>query len=324
MSAVRRRVTTTDVARASGVSRATVSYVLNDVPDRVISPATRQLVLDTAKRLGHVPHGPARFLRTGRSDVVLALVRDYAIGHVADRLIAELDRALAERGLMLVVHRYDEDLRSLPQMWGLLSPDLIVSMGGLDIPEPAEGSPVRLLRVQGTFPHGAIGGVQVDYLAERGHTRIGYAAAASPRLELIAAERLRGALDRAAELGLPPLDIAAIEIEDADAVLAAVDRWTSGRDAVTAICAHNDEIATLLIAALNARGLVPGRDLAIIGVDNIPLARIGITTVEINIEAYTEVVVDRVMRALDGADIDELCGPITGPDLMRLIVRDSA
>ena len=158
-----KRVTTADVARASGFSRATVSYVLNDVPGRGISETTRDLVLETARRLGHVPHGPARSLRLGRSDIVLALVHDYAIGYVADHIIAALDRALRDRGLLLMVHRFDEKARSLSELWGLVAPDLIVSMGGMAVPElPSEASPVKLIGVQGVFPHHRAGEMQIE------------------------------------------------------------------------------------------------------------------------------------------------------------------
>ena len=61
----RKRATSADVAREAGVSRATVSYVLNNVPKRKISDETRTLVLETAARLGHVPYAPARSLRLG-------------------------------------------------------------------------------------------------------------------------------------------------------------------------------------------------------------------------------------------------------------------
>lgn len=319
-----KRVTTADVARASGVSRATVSYVLNDVPGRGISQATKELVLETARRLGHIPHGPARSLKTGRSNVVLALVRDYTIGYVADRLIEELDRALAARGFVLVVHRFDEELHSISELWGLMSPDLVVSMGGLMAPKLPDASPVRLLGVHGIFPHERAGEMQIDYLVSRGHTRIGYAAVDNPRVELVARDRFHGALDAVTARGLPPLQVEQMALGDVAAANAALDRWTSGQDRVTAVCAHNDEMALVLMAALRSRGLEPGKDVAVIGVDNIPIARMNVTTIEINIEAYTEIILERVMAVVDGDEPVQVPSTIDHPDLLRLIVRESA
>ena len=47
-------LTVTDVARAAGVSRATVSYVLNGRRDVRVSEPTRERVIETARRLGYV------------------------------------------------------------------------------------------------------------------------------------------------------------------------------------------------------------------------------------------------------------------------------
>ncbi|MGW7424937.1 LacI family DNA-binding transcriptional regulator [Streptomyces sp. NPDC054813] len=59
------------MAAASGVSRATVSFVLNDDPRQSISAAPRDRVRQAARDLGHVPHGVARALREGSSRVVV-------------------------------------------------------------------------------------------------------------------------------------------------------------------------------------------------------------------------------------------------------------
>ena len=58
------RVTSADVAAAAGVSRATVSYVLNGINER-ISEQTRTRVFAAAERLGYVPNAMASALRAG-------------------------------------------------------------------------------------------------------------------------------------------------------------------------------------------------------------------------------------------------------------------
>jgi len=60
-------VTATDIARACGVSQATVSYVINDKPGKKISASTRALILDAAARMGYVPSATARSMRTSRA-----------------------------------------------------------------------------------------------------------------------------------------------------------------------------------------------------------------------------------------------------------------
>ena len=65
------RVTLNDVAAASGVSRATASFVLRDSPNQSISAATRERVRQAARDLGYVPHAIARALREGSSRIVV-------------------------------------------------------------------------------------------------------------------------------------------------------------------------------------------------------------------------------------------------------------
>src|SRR2546426_4827928 len=61
----RRRPTSADVAALAGVSRTTVSFVLNARQDVQISPETRRRVLEVADQLGYHPSAPARQLAGG-------------------------------------------------------------------------------------------------------------------------------------------------------------------------------------------------------------------------------------------------------------------
>lgn len=70
---VSRACTSADVARRAGVSRTTVSYVLNGVQDAHVSEETRQKVLQAAQELEYHPHPSAQTLRKG-SNNELAMV----------------------------------------------------------------------------------------------------------------------------------------------------------------------------------------------------------------------------------------------------------
>ncbi len=67
---VRKAVTARDVAEACGVSQATVSYVINNSSGGRISDATRQRVLDTARKMGYCPSQSARSMRMSRAMAV--------------------------------------------------------------------------------------------------------------------------------------------------------------------------------------------------------------------------------------------------------------
>jgi len=93
------RVTSANVAAEAGVSRATVSYVLNDTPGQTIPEATRERVRTAADRLGYSPSSAARTLRRGRSDLVLHILPDLPIGATVGALIEHLSLGLAQHGL---------------------------------------------------------------------------------------------------------------------------------------------------------------------------------------------------------------------------------
>ena len=63
----RRQARSLDVAKRAGVSRTTVSFVLNDVPGVKISEETRQRVLRAARELNYYPTAAARSLASGKT-----------------------------------------------------------------------------------------------------------------------------------------------------------------------------------------------------------------------------------------------------------------
>ena len=64
---MKKKVTSADVAKRAGVSRTTVSYVLNKVPDVQLKEETKKKVMEAAKALGYFPNNTAQALKTNRS-----------------------------------------------------------------------------------------------------------------------------------------------------------------------------------------------------------------------------------------------------------------
>ena len=92
-----KRPTSSDVAAAAGVSRATVSYVLNgaDAKHR-ITPATRDRVLEVAARIGYEPNAVALALRAGRTEIVLVEMPNWPIGPPVAEAISTMVEALGD------------------------------------------------------------------------------------------------------------------------------------------------------------------------------------------------------------------------------------
>ncbi len=91
-------VTITDISKACGVSRATVSKALNGAPD--IAASTAERIRDTAKKLGYLPNATARALKMGRSYNIGVLFSDATGGGISHEYfsrILESVKAEAER-----------------------------------------------------------------------------------------------------------------------------------------------------------------------------------------------------------------------------------
>ena len=98
----KKRVTSFDVASKSGVSRATVSFVLNDVSSVHISEETRKRVIETAKELGYHPDSAGRKLASGRSNTIGLVLHQSREQVFADALLPQvmlgMGQAAAETG----------------------------------------------------------------------------------------------------------------------------------------------------------------------------------------------------------------------------------
>ncbi|WP_241845846.1 LacI family DNA-binding transcriptional regulator [Streptomyces sp. MJM1172] len=285
--------TSADVARLAGVSRATVSYVLNNAEAVRISEPTRRKVREAAEELGYVPHAAARSLRAGHTRIVLLPISHVPVGPLYSAFFNELQWAL--RRLDYTVVQYgslglsgDEAARA----WAELRPVAVISLGEIGLSAHNVATLKRAgaravitlgpVGVPGAHALGMdqteVGARAAEHLIARGHRRIGVVVPEEAGLELFSAPRLAGArsaVAAAAAAGGTDIDIdieplAMSYTEESAAGLAA--RWRSlGLDAVFA---YNDEYAMLLMRALQDQGLRVPEDVAVIGADDLLIGRL--------------------------------------------------
>jgi DNA-binding LacI/PurR family transcriptional regulator len=328
MAGTKPRVTITDVAAASGVSRATVSFVLRDSPGQTISAATRERVRRTARDLGYVPHAIARALREGTSRIVVLLIDAALDGNYARSYVAGLDAELAARDHVLVVRYSHRDARS-PRpdqrqqqdqlLIDTLSPRAVLRFGepyltGHELDDSGGGWR------DGLAAHVA---AQVGHLAGRGHTRI--ALALPDRDTPLRGVRRRFADQAAAALGLPPLPPLTLpgsrshsqpssRTDPADSLR----EFLAAQPGITAVAAFDDDVALRVLAAMRSLGLNAPADLAVIGFDDNgygALTSPTLTTVHIDAEARGR----QAARAVLGLDPDPGHSLVPG----RVVIRDS-
>ncbi|WP_285189466.1 LacI family DNA-binding transcriptional regulator [Rhodococcus sp. MEB041] len=275
------RTTSADVATAAGVSRATVSYVLNNRVDKQISESTRRKVLDAALQLDYNPSPAARALRRGTGDIVVALVpHTWDTSEPIARLLAGVGTALSAEGLAFLRHPVGDHPGHVRDLLRSVTAACVVTFQRLSTVDQAslETLGVREIRawvLQSASTRDALGigqldmvRTQVQHVIDIGCEKLVYVAdRASEDDDFVRARRhafdsLTRESDHATTSYLT---------DDAEADLRIVESWTdSGR--TVGVCAFSDVVAgRVLHLARNANVSVP-RQLAVIGVDDAPFS----------------------------------------------------
>ena len=327
--------TSADVARRAGVSRATVSYVLNNVTTQHISAETCARVRQASEEMGYIPHAAARSLRAGQSTLVLMPLPTVPFGPLLDRYYQALAEHLGDLGYTVVLHtsRAASDVEAA-RGWAMLRPVGMIVETDHFSPEACEimrTAGTRAILIAGSpqadptptllLDNAAIGACAAEHLIARGNRRL---MAVVPREEDFrpgGLDRLRGMQQVAVKHGLQieQIDLAFDE-NDAAQVAAGLKQ----ADQRLAIFAYNDEYAMLLMRALlDAEIHIPDQ-VALVGADDLPLCtllRPRLTSV--HLDALTQVpVVAATLHALIQSEATEVA-PI---ELLRsqIVARESS
>jgi LacI family transcriptional regulator len=290
------RPTVKDIARHAGVSPATVSLVLRDSP--LVADATRAGVRSSIDSLGYVYHRAAANLRTRLTHTVGLIICEITNPFYAE-LAAGIDDALDQAGWVAFVANTAESPARQSRFIARMREHRVDGI----LLTPAEGTSadvVNGLRRQGVpvvQMLRRVGGQSADYvsadfrlgmtlaaehLIRLGHRRIAFVGGA--RRVSPARDRTEAFRETLPRFGLPAgaiIDCLPTREEGA----AAVGRlFQNNSDAPTAVLCHNDLCALGVMLGLADLGLTPGRDVAVIGFDNIPegaMHRPALTTVAI-------------------------------------------
>lgn len=279
-----RRPTSRDVAAEAGVSRATVSYVLNGADQKHrITPATRDRVLAVAQRLGYEPNAVALALRAGRTEIVLVEFPNWPLGPPVAEAIETMVDSLEHLGYTPLVHFQRADPQSLTRAGQRVHPVGVIAPASALVPELT--SRLRVLGARGVIafgdrplPHvytyvisqGRMGCLAVEHLAERGHRDVLALMPKDGALKGLAEERLSGARASAGERGVTLRSASVAVGRDAVERAIAVELDRAGHG--TAIYAFNDELALLALDVLRQRGVSLPDEMALIGCDDSPAA----------------------------------------------------
>lgn len=302
---IRRRITARDVATRAGVSRTTVSFVLNGVTKANISEETRDRVLAAAEELGYVPDAAAQALASGRAQTIglvfsqSTLYSTSATAHM--QIIEGLMEVARQSGVRLLIDSVGQadsaetyvKLTHTKRIDGLilLNPraddHALHDLVNDDFPIILLGYLPDIKACSIDFDNRGGARTAVEHLLTLGHTRIGLITYA-PITFTGAAERLQGYQDALGAAGI---------VFDESLVRYGNFEASSGFDAAksllemptppTALFAASDIIAFGVLAAIHQRGLIIPDDMAVVGFDDHPLAQFTIpplTTMQISFE----------------------------------------
>ncbi len=286
MNDIKGTATINDVARLAGVSKRTVSRVLNH--SSKVNPETRENILKIIAQLSYAPSKQARGLASSRS---------YLIGLLYDDpnaiLINTVQRGILEvcldHGYEMVVHPCDYKSDSLvPEVLQFVSRS---KLDGLVVMPPISANDALVKALQDsdiTYVRLAAKSVDTqervviskdreamkqvaDLFVEKGRTQVGVVL--GPEHRLASAERFEGLSDALAAHGIKiKKNFVARGDNSYESALECAKKLLSGKSCPNAIFASNDQMAIAVIHMAEDMGFRVPEDLIVVGYDDEPMS----------------------------------------------------
>ena len=275
------RPTSWDVARLAGVSRSTVSQILNGNDDR-FPQETRDRVTTAAAELAYRPSRAGRSLVSGVSDLIVVVVPNVTFGRHLQDAVDSIANSSASRGMSVVVRYAGNDPVATLTAVLDLRPAIVIDLGVFDdetrsqiersgiIAVPEQSKVSEMLE----NPNHLIGRLQVRHLLETPGRRLVSALLIDTRLDTFGPDRLQGVMDEAAALGAEPPIAIRIPLTLAGAVEALTAIVQANPGVPLGVCCYNDDVAIAVIAAARELGLSVPSQVAVVGVDRTEIGQL--------------------------------------------------
>ncbi len=322
-----------DVARAAGVSIATVSRALRGVPG--VSQATRDRVGRIAHDLSYVISPEASALSRGHTGRV-AVVMPHLDAWFYSAMLASMAPVLRAADLDLLVYQVEGEeqragfLRDLPAR---RKADAVIitalPMAQAEV-ERLDLMGVHVVVAGGSirdYPHVSVddlevGRLAVQHLIELGHRRIGMIRTSDTDGTSWSSDllRVRAWRETLAAAGLDASDeLLVTETYAVEAGGRAMARLLALPDPPTAVFAYSDELAFAAMAHARSTGLRVPQDLSVVGIDGHPLGeQVGVTTVDQDVAGQGRQAANLALRLLSGEQVSDVDVPV------RLVQRQSS
>jgi LacI family transcriptional regulator len=322
-----KRVTAQQVAEMAGVSRTTVSFVLNNVPGMRIREETRHRVLSAAQALQYHPDANARHMVAGRTYTLGFIMRQSSDQVFADHFLPQvlqgLSQAAERKGYHILINLVPPESQgeTISKILQEHHVDGIVVSGPLIHDKElahlqTQGAHIVLL---GQIPNSDIPFIDVDnvrgamqatrHLIKLGHQHIGLITNAN--LEYTAsADRLVG-YRKALEAHDIQFDKQLVRCGNftPQSGAQAMDELLKLQPRPTAVFVASDTVALGALQSLRAHGLRVPQDIAIVGFDDIPLAEFmepPLTTIHLPADGLGWGAADMLIKLINGSYPDRM------------------
>ncbi|WP_284984494.1 LacI family DNA-binding transcriptional regulator [Arthrobacter sp. efr-133-TYG-118] len=309
-----RPATAGDVARRAGVSRSTVSNILNG-NDARFPESTRERVHSAARELNYRPSLAARSLVSGISDTIVVLLPNTTFGSNLQDAIDQVMQGTRHLGANVVVRFAGSTLESSFAAILALRPLALIDFAGLPLADR------QLLEQRGTIifprrysdegrniPDGGITEVQANALLERGDRPLWFASLSDNRLDPYGPGRFDALQAYCATAGLP--EPGRIEVPLVlDGAIASLSSVLGSTTSPVGIACYNDDVALAILAAARELNVeVPDR-LSVVGVDHTPVGQLWsppLTTVDTDLRGLMDALTRDLQVRLSDSDAPEL------------------
>lgn len=324
-----------DVAQLSGISKSTVSRVINN--KGYVSEEKKALVLKTMEELEYHPNLSARRLR-GQLTTTIGVIVPKITNPFFSYLVDAMEKAAYERGYQVLIFQSNEDpekelsflnllktkqvdgviMTAIENSWTAVKSFLKhgpIVLCNVNIDQSAAPM-VRLNQYEGTYQG-------IKHLIEKGHTKIAYCTGGFFEKDGKGKDRNQGYQKALKEAGISInpnwVFVNQHSIEDGKQVLRQILKM---EDKPTAVFTGSDEIAGGMIAEAGVQGVRVPEDIAIIGFDDQPLAQLvspKLTTIKQPVDQLGGKAMEIIIEKLNDAD-----SPIEHYELpIELIIRQS-
>ncbi len=305
-----RPATSADVARRAGVSRSTVSNILNG-NDARFSPETRQKVQDAAKELDYQPSLAGRSLVSGRSETIVVLVANVAFAAHLQNAVDRVMTTTRHLGGNVVIRLAGDTPQATAEALAILRPLAVVDLGVLSMDERDWLERRGTIIVPNVTPDpvapldGGISQLQAAALLDHDPRVLWFAGPADTVRDPFAPSRFAALAVASQVAGLPEPKSVSVEVT-LQGGLAGLAEVLAG-PLPAGIACYNDDVALALLAAARERDVDVPNTIAIVGVDNSPVGQMWrprLTTVDTDLEGMVDAIAIALRSRLGEPGLD--------------------